>query len=255
MSDWNDPPITDRAGTSPGSIERTLAGNADLRVGAVIREAWDKIDGIKGMVIAGGLIAYGGLSAALYVLGLVSGAETAVTDPVGNAVSQLVFMMIIYPFMSGVFMFGLKHSVGQPVRFEEIFSQYGRALPIVAVALLQSLATGIGLILLILPGLYLSIALSLAVALKVERDLPVLECLATSMRLVNRKFLAVLGLMVVSALLMVLGFVSLIGWIWTVPWALMIFAITYRQLAGIGGPGAASGSAPGGRTERTTAEY
>jgi uncharacterized membrane protein len=173
---------------------------------------------------------------------------------VGSAVTQLVVTLIFYPFLGGVLMFGLRRSVGLPVKFDDLFAQYGRALPIVAVALLQSLATGIGFLLLIVPGLYLSFALSLAVPLKVERDLPVFDCLMTSIRLVNRKFLEVVGLSLISGALMLLGFVSLIGWIWTVPWVMLIFAITYRQLAGFGEVSAATPGqqGPGGQA---TAEY
>jgi hypothetical protein len=229
----------------PGSIEQTLAGRADLRIGAVLREAWEKTDGIKAPVLAGVALVYGVLSIVLYLLGFIFESSPEDPDLLGEAVVQLVVTVIFYPFMAGAFMFGLRRSLGQPVRFEDLFSQYGRALPIVVVALLQSFATGIGFLLLIVPGLYLSIALSLAVPLKVERDLAPIECLATSLRLVNRKFLEVLALSLLGGLLMALGILSLIGWIWTIPWVMLIFSITYRQLAGVAG-GVAPGSAQPG---------
>lgn len=253
MNERDPPPTPDPSRLRPGSIEQTLAGNADLRIGAIIREGWEKIEGIKAPVLLGGIVIYAAITLVVYLLGYVFGTGPENPDPVGSAVTQLVVTLIFYPFLGGVLMFGLRRSVGLPVKFEDLFAQYGRALPIVVVALLQSLATGIGFLLLIVPGLYLSFALSLAVPLKVERDLPVFDCLMTSIRLVNRKFLEVVGLSLISAALMFLGLVSLIGWIWTVPWVMLIFAITYRQLAGFGGVSSATpGQRPGGRA---TAEY
>jgi hypothetical protein len=242
----------------PGSVEQTLAGNADLRIGAILREAWDRVDGIKGPVVLGAILVYAGITLVVYLLGLVLGLDPEAPDaePLGQALLQLVVTLLFYPFLGGVFMFGLRRSLGQPVRFEDLFSQYGRALPIATVAILQSLATFLGFMLLIVPGIYLSFALALALPLKVERDLPLFDCLTLSIRLVNQKFLAVAGLSLISALLMVLGFLSLIGWIWTVPWVMLIFAITYRQLAGVGGAGAGpSTPVRQGPTGRVTAEY
>jgi hypothetical protein len=51
-------------------------------------------------------------------------------------------------------------------------------------------------------------------------------------RLVNRKFFEVAVLSLAAMGLAVLGILSVIGWIWTIPWTLMILAIIYRQLAG-----------------------
>ena len=47
------------------------------------------------------------------------------------------------------------------------------------------LRAALGLLLLILPGLYLAIALSLALPLLVERELGVLDALTTSLKIVN----------------------------------------------------------------------
>jgi hypothetical protein len=60
---------------------------------------------------------------------------------------------------------------------------------------------------------------------------------------VNQKFLQVAVLGLASMALMVVGILSLIGWIWTIPWTIMIFSITYRQLAGYDPAGGAEGSA------------
>ncbi len=213
-----------------GSIENTLAGAAELDVMEVIREAWDCTSGIKGMVVGGVLLIYAAVALVSLMLGMVFGFENR--PFYAGTLSQLVLMMILYPFMAGVFMLGLKRSVGLPATFQEQFSLYGMMLPIVAVGLLQSVVTSIGFVLLVLPGLYLAVALSLAIPLKVEKNLRISDCLVTSLKLVNRKFLEVALLGLASAALMAIGIVSIIGWIWTIPWTILIFSITYRQLAG-----------------------
>lgn len=225
-----------------GSIESTLGGRADLQIGAVIREAWLRTDGIKALIVSGLLLVYAVVLVCSLLLSAAFG--SAETSLVGNVVSQLVVMMIVYPFIAGVFMVGLRRSVGEPVQFQDQFSYYREVMPIVAVGALQSLVTFAGLLLFIAPGIYLMFALSLAVPLKVERNLPISDCLVMSIRLVNRKFFEVTVLSLAAMALTVLGILSVVGWIWTVPWTLMILAIIYRQLAGYTPPVQVDG-APG----------
>ena len=237
MSDSDNPYEAPRADLSSerehlgGSIENTLAGNAVLNVGDVMSEAWRRISGIKGIVIGGGLLIY----LAVFVVSIVLGFSFGFDDEqsfFGVAITQLVFMLLIYPFFAGVFMLGLRQSVGLPVSFDQQFSYYGSALPIFAVAVLQFVATTLGFVVLIVPGLYLAVALALAIPLKVEKQMPIVDCLTTSMKLVNKKFLNVAVLAIVASIIATLSFITIIGWIWAVPWMLMVYAITYRQLAG-----------------------
>lgn len=241
------PPNADEPVRRGGSIERTLAGDAELHVMPVIREAWALTDGIKAIVVTGMLLVYAAVLVATLVLGSVFGVDQQTL--VGSTISQLVLMVIVYPFMAGVFMLGLRRSVGQPVRFEDQFSFYRNVLPLVAVGALQTLVVTLGLVLFIVPGIYLAFALSLAVPLKAERDLPIVDCLIMSIRLVNRKFVEVVVLSLAAAALAALGVLSLIGWIWTIPWTLMMLAIIYRQLAGHTPPADAQQPGATGRLE------
>ena len=228
------PPVANLGGEIEpfsGSIENTLAGNAELNVADVMSEAWQCTKGIKGMVIGGSLLIYLGVVVATVVLGAVFGFGDS-QSVVGVALTQLVTMLMIYPFFAGVFMLGLRQSVGLPVSFDQQFAHYGAALPILVVALLQTVASMIGFLLLIVPGLYLVIALSLAIPLRVDKHLPIVDCLTMSMKLVNKKFWNVALLAIVASFISILGFITLIGWIWGIPWILMVYAITYRQLAG-----------------------
>ena len=154
---------------------------------------------------------------------------------------QCLTAAAVYPIWAGLFMVALRHSTGQPVDLNMAFSYFPMFVPLAIVGIIQSLATSIGMLLLVLPGVYLAIALSLAIPLKVERDLPIGDCLMTSLKLVNAKFVNVFLIAVIASLAGFVGFITLIGWIWTVPWMAMMFAITYRQLAGLNpGPAAAS---------------
>ncbi|MFW6094394.1 MAG: hypothetical protein ACODAC_10515 [Pseudomonadota bacterium] len=215
-----------------GSIERTLAGEAELGIAAAVKEAWHASAGLRGTVAPGMLLVAGALVLVLLVLGNLF--DLTEPTPLGETVTQLTTMMIVYPYMAGAFLVSLRHLGGQRVAFGDQFACYASMLPIVAVGLLQSLVTSLGLMLLIVPGIYLSFALYLAVPLKAERDLPMTECLLTSIKLVNRKLFEVSVLSLLSGVLVVAGVFSIVGWIWTWPWALMILAVVYRQLAGFG---------------------
>ncbi len=238
MSETDDPyraPQSNVAETSSeqlgGSIENTLSGYAELDIGDVFSEAWEKTKGIKGYVIGGGILLYLGVLVVTLILGVLFGLGEQTI--IGGLVLQLVFMMMIYPFMAGVFLLGLRQSVGIPVSFQQQFNQYGMMLPILGIVLVQTVATLIGFMLLSLPGIYVAIALGLAIPLKVEKQLGVVESLTTSVQLVNKKFLNVAVLAIVASLVASFSFITIIGWIWAMPWMLMVFAITYRQLAGV----------------------
>jgi hypothetical protein len=214
-----------------GSIEQTLAGDAVLDFRDVVVEAWQKTRGIKGIVIGGALLIYLGVMVVGVVVAALVGFESGAI--VLNAIVQVVAMLLIYPFFAGVLMLGLRQSVGLDVQFAQQFAHYGAAGGIVAIALLQAVATYIGFLLLIVPGLYLMFAVSLAIPLRVEKNLGVRDSLFMSMRLVNTRFVTVALLAVFAWVVMVLSFATVIGWIWAIPWMLMVYSITYRQLAGV----------------------
>lgn len=228
-----------------GSIENTLSGNANLDIGAVFSEAWEKTKGIKGYVVGGGILLYLAVIIVTITVAVLVGVEQQ--SIVGILVGQLVVMMMIYPFIAGVFLLGLRQSVGMPVSFAQQFNQYGMMLPILGIALIQTVASlpmlGIVLVqasgffilfaILLLPSIYVAFAFALAIPLKVEKKMGVVESITTSVQLVNKKFFSVVVLALVSSIVAVLSFITIIGWIWAMPWMLMVFAITYRQLAGV----------------------
>lgn len=235
-----------------GSIENTLAGNADLEFGSILAEAWQKTKGIKRIVDGGGILVYVGITVVTIGLALIFGADS--NTILATLITQLVVMILVYPFLAGVFIVGLRQSVGLPVSFDMVFAQYAAALPLVGIGVLQSVASSIGFLLLLLPGLYLTFALSLAIPLRIDKQMSVADSPMMSLQLVNKKFFTVVALGLTpgltmltvpfilvfvvlfqsgsSSLIGVLGFIVIVSWLWGIPWMLMVFAITYRQLAG-----------------------
>ena len=219
-------PVTDIG----GSIENTLAGNADLEFAAVLTEAWAKTKGIKTIVDGGGILLYVGMAIITFVLTLIFSADS--NTILGTLITQFVVWILVYPFLAGVFMVGLRQSVGLPVSFDMVFAHYGAAIPLVVIGVLQSVVTSVGFLLLFIPGLYLSFALSLAIPLHVDKQMGVTDSLKMSLKIVNQKFLTVAILALTAFVITTLSIITVIGWIWGIPWTLMVFAITYRQLAG-----------------------
>jgi len=213
-----------------GSIESTLAGDADLDIAGVFSEAWALSSNVRVIVLLSGVVS---VLIAILVSGVLDLVFGISDGSAGEQLTQWVTNLLIYPLWVGIAMVCIRHSVGQAVEMNMVFNYYHAIVPIAVIYVLQSIAVVFGMILLILPGIYLAIALSLALPLYVDKGLSVGESLKTSLLIINNKFWPVAILAIGSWLLAILGIVTIIGWIWTIPWMVMIYAVTYRQLAGV----------------------
>jgi len=211
-------------------IQATLAGQADLDIAEVLKEAWRRCEGARLPL----LLLFGILFLITICINLLFSAMGLDEEQIfSSLVIQLANTAVVNPFIAGVLLLAFGHLKGRAIDIKDAFNVYPMLVPILLLSVLQSLITGIGFILLILPGIYLSVALSLSLPLLVEKNFGIVDALKTSLSLVNKEFLNVFVLAFLSALLIAIGFVTLVGWIITLPYVVMIYAITYRQLAGI----------------------
>ena len=218
-------------GDRGGSIEATLNGQAQLEVGDTISEAWRRTKGIKTIVLGAGIAWFAIIFGIMVVF-----AGTGIVDPqstVSSTILQIVLTAIGYPIIAGIIMVGVRQSVDAPVEFGQVFGYMNRIVPLAILGIVVSILTTIGYLLLVLPGIYLSIALMLAIPLCVDKDMGLVESLTTSIKLVNKEFLNVFLLVLAIVVISIASFITIIGWIWGIPLTMMIYAIIYRQLAGV----------------------
>ena len=103
--------------------------------------------------------------------------------------------------------------------------------------LLQTLLVVMGIILFVLPGIYLAVAFSLALPLLVEKEMGIWQALETSRKAMTHCWFRCWGLMVVATLVATIGgaFTFGIGLIWFMPLAALSFGVLYRNVFGYEG--------------------
>ncbi len=222
-----------------GSIEATLAGHGQLGLAATMGEAWERTKGSKRIIFGGFLVTYLILLPLQYLVGLaVPMPETPEDFSVANFatayIANLAIAFLGYPMFAGVFLAGARHAAGLPIRFSELFSQYQRLPTFALVSVIQLVLIMLGFLLLVLPGIYLSVAYLLAVPLIADRGMGAWEALETSRKIVTKHWFSVFGLLLLVGVLTGLSAVLLlIPLIWTLPWMILCMGIVYRNLAGI----------------------
>ncbi|MBB4865899.1 putative membrane protein [Pseudomonas nitritireducens] len=244
------------SGTAP-SIADALARGYDFSINELLGESWRRTKGSKGLILSGFLVFYAAIFALINVLslflavvgvagiagmGLLSGGEPAGGMAVGAVVAFLfaslllsfVASAICYPLLAGVNMLGIRRAADQPLRFNEIFSHFGRTFQVVVCVLLSTLLISIGYFLFVLPGIYLSIAYLLAVPLVVERGLSPWAALEASRRAIGQHWFKVFGVLLVFAVLFGLSLLTLgIALIWLLPWLIVCIGVLYRIIFGV----------------------
>lgn len=224
------------------SIDEALARGYDFSIGELLGEAWRRVKGIKGTLIAG-LIVYG---VALNLLGFVFGFILGMAGLLhghdsgslsGNAVQGVIGIIagaICYPLLAGLNMIGIRRAADQPASINEVFSYFSLFAPLFITGLAVSVLVYLGFLLLVLPGVYLGIAYALALPLVVERRLSPWQAMEASRKAINRHWFKVFGLFLVLGLILLLSIIPLgIGLVWSLPLTFIAIGGLYRTIFGV----------------------
>lgn len=221
------------------SIEEALSRGYDFTISDLLSEAWQRVKGTKGIIIGGFLVFYAVLLTASFLIGGFFGLLGAVSDsPMLAVVAELVIGILAsalaYPFMAGINMIGIRRAADQPISFNDIFSHFGRTVPLVITAIISMLLIYLGMFLLIIPGLYLAIAYMLAIPLVVERGLTPWQALEASRKAITQHWFKVFGLFLLLGLITLISAIPLgIGLIWTIPLFVIAMGVLYRTIFGV----------------------
>ncbi len=219
------------------SIESAIVGNYDFSIGDSLKEGWQRVSGLKGPFWAAAvvvfifmLVAGLALSAIANVLSLTNGT----VGLVAQLLLQLAIMAAIYPFMAGIAMLGVRRAVDLPISYQEAFAYFAYVSPLVIAGVLMSILMTLGFLLLIIPGIYLSVAYMFTVPLVVEKNLSAWQAMETSRKAVTRHWFKFFFTLLVMGIIFVLSAIPLgLGLIWTYPMLVAVMGILYRDTFGV----------------------
>lgn len=204
--------------------------NPNWDIGSVFNEAWQLTSGYKA-TLWGALLIYIGISIAVSLPFELIGKGSIIM----MVLSQIAIGLATYPLYAGMTILGIKRSVGDATNAFMVFDFYSKTIPIFLLYLLMMILIAVGLVLLIIPGIYLMVAYSMAIPLMVEKNMGIWEALETSRKTVHKCWFQVFGLYLVILILVVVAALPLgIGWIWALPFANIVTGIVYRNLFGVG---------------------
>jgi hypothetical protein len=203
--------------------------NPDWKIDDLLNEAWQLTKGFKASYW-GALIIYIVIAAILGGLTeVIAGNSVAL-----NIIFQLIQGLITYPLAAGLTMIAVRQSVGLPCNATMIFNYYPKTIPIFLLYLLMTLLIVVGMLLLIIPGIYLAIAYCFALILLVDKNLGIWEALETSRQAVTKCWFRTFGLFIVIFIIILVSMIPLgIGLIWSLPFGTLAFALVYRNLFGV----------------------
>ncbi len=150
------------------------------------------------------------------------------------SVSPLVFSAIGAALYAGYSIAAFRLLSGQPIQFNDFFRGFNYFLPLFLASLATSIAVGIGLVLLLVPGLYLAIGYMFTTFLVIDYRMEFWQAMETSRKIITRNWFAFFGFALVLLALNVLGALALgVGLLVTIPVTSCAAAIAYKEIVGL----------------------
>jgi hypothetical protein len=221
--------VNAEASGAAGSVEDALAGRYDFTIEEVLKDAWRLTNGFKLTFWGAAIVVF----VALAIVGGILGAVTGKMGIPGAVLRQVVTQGISFVIMLGVVMLAVRRAGGLPVTIGHAFSYFDRWMPAIIAGVLTGLLTSIGILLLILPGIYLAIAYGMTVPLIGDRKMGPWEAMETSRKAVSNKWFKCFGTALVAGIITLVSGILIIPLIWTVPWLMMVSAVCYRRIFGV----------------------
>ena len=145
--------------------------------------------------------------------------------------------MIVYstllapPLYAGFYLVANKISRGEEVIYPDFFGGFRFWIPTAVISLLTQVLIAIGLIALIIPGIYLAVGYLFAIQMGIFGGLDPWSAMEWSRKLITRNWWRFLGLLLVLVVLNVLGLLLAgIGLLFTVPLTFLVLYVVFEEI-------------------------
>jgi hypothetical protein len=211
------------------SLEDAIAGRYDFSIEDVLREAWRLTDGFK-LTFWGAAIVVG---AAMAVAMAVVGIPMSKLGMFGRVVMQVSSNAIGFVMGMGVTMMAVRRAANLPVQIADAFRYLDLWLPAILAGIMVGVATSIGFMLLVIPGIYLAVAYQMTMPLIADRRLGSWDAMEISRKALTKKWFKIFGTAVVAVVLVAVSGILIVPLFWTVPWLVLIAGVLYRRIFGV----------------------
>ena len=221
-----------------GSVEDAIAGNIEIGMISTMGEAWRNLKGFKFRCLVAFFLyfiiaIFANFISTPIIFGLIAVGADQVTAAVIGGLIQMITSIVIMPIFIGIHIMGMRHAENKSVSAGSIFNYFARVPAVFLCYLIMTIMIMLGLILLILPGIYLMIAYMYSMPLVVEKNMPAWQALEVSRKALTRKWFPIFGLLLLMGLINILAIFTLgIAWIWTIPWSVLTMSMVYTKLFG-----------------------
>lgn len=218
-----------------GNLQSSLNGEYTFDLSNLFKNAWELTQLNKWIIIQMTLLTMSiGMLIVIVIFQMMSIDNIQQISERTQLSIQLAIMGLLSPFIAALMISAVKHSIDEPSRISDITSQLPKTISIAITFLLVTLIVNIGLLVLILPGLYLSIACGFAILLVADKNIPPIQSILLSIRVVNVYWLDFIKINLLFLLLFVLVFLTFgIALIWVAPFYYHVKGILYRDLFGV----------------------
>lgn len=193
-----------------GSIDKSLQGEYTIDVASVFKEAWQLTLLSRISINIGILFTFIIAFVLSFILSeFMGGFEEVIKDPQSTMLINLAVSMVICPFVVGIEMMGVFHAVGLKTNSKLIFAFLKRGSWVALCALLSSTLVSFGMNLFFLPGIYLAVALSLALPLVVEKKFSPIKAIIISLQVTRFQWFKLLSVYMLLTLCLVVSLIPL----------------------------------------------
>ncbi len=235
QSDLDNTSSSERIGGSP---EQAIAGNIEISMTGTLGEAWKNLKGFKTRChIAFLLYFIVSIIVAILVIPISMGvAALGVDKDTAAFIAQLLQMVAsiaTMPMFMAIHIMGIRHAANKPSSASAVFQYFHKIPALVLCYIIMTPLIILGLLLFVLPGIYLMVAYMYALPLIVEKNMTPWQALEVSRKALTRKWFSIFGLLLILLLVNSLAIFTLgIAYIWVIPWSVLTMSMVHIKLFG-----------------------
>lgn len=225
--------------TGSGSIDKAITGDYEFTISTIIKEGWQKTKGAKWAIhlafflyflVAIAFLILAQVAMATFIKGTNS-PDLLLAFTIGQ---QLLLNLILLPIIIGIFILGIKRSVNAPLESTSIFDYFNKMGQLLITMILVYILIAIGFVLLIVPGIYLSVAYFMAMPLVVEKGLSPWQAMEVSRKAITKRWFSFFFLGLLLGLILLVSTIPFgLGLIWTMPMMFICYGVVYRNMFGV----------------------